>query len=250
MNCAENKKNRNPVSLYFDCSSGISGDMVVASLLDAGASKDKLMRGLESLGLDHVSLGVEPVSKNGVDALQFRVEICRPSLAERNLDDIHAVIERADISPRARELSKKIFGIAALSQATAHGCRVDEVLFHEKGAVDSLLDIVGTAVCIDDLRPVSIGASPLSEGTGHTRWKDMVFPVPAPAVRETVSRFSLPVRYTDIRQELITPTGAAIAAALFEMFHSAPPNPLRVGIGAGTREYGRGGVLKCLVLPH
>ena len=261
--------------LYFDCASGISGDMTIGALLDLGADREKLVRAIDSLGIDGYELKFDRVRKNGIDSMSFDVILseehghghgqCEKDgvrsdhtghshshdhhHGHRHLDDIFEIIDRGSLTERSRELSKKMFTIVAEAESKAHGVEVSKVHFHEVGAVDSIIDIVGTAVCIDDLDPEYVVISPLSEGTGYVNCAHGRLPVPVPAVANIASAHGLRLRITENKGEMVTPTGAAIAAALDSK--RAMPEVFeieRIGIGAGKRDYENPNVLRVMFL--
>ena len=161
------------------------------------------------------------------------------------MPEIREIINRSGITPRAKELALSIFQVLAEAESKAHGLPVDQVHFHEVGAVDSIVDIVGAAICIDDLNPESIRFSPLSEGTGWVRCQHGVIPVPVPAVANLAAAHQIPLRTTDIQGEMVTPTGAAIAAVLSEGW-GAPARwqVKKIGLGAGKRNYPHANLLR------
>ena len=161
------------------------------------------------------------------------------------MPEIREIINRSGITPRAKELALSIFQVLAEAESKAHGLPVDQVHFHEVGAVDSIVDIVGAAICIDDLNPESIRFSPLSEGTGWVRCQHGVIPVPVPAVANLAAAHQIPLRTTDIQGEMVTPTGAAIAAVLSEGW-GAPARwqVKKIGLGAGKRDYPHANLLR------
>lgn len=166
----------------------------------------------------------------------------------RGLPEIREIIAAGELTPGARELSYRIFDILADAEAKAHGVAREQVHFHEVGAVDSIVDIVAAAVCLDDLAPGRIVVSPLSEGTGTVRCQHGVLPIPVPAVANIVSAHGLTIHGTGVMGELVTPTGAAIAAAVLQTHNSLPDDYVirGVGIGAGKREYATAGILRAM----
>ena len=168
---------------------------------------------------------------------------------QRNINDIIKIIEESKISNRAKTISKKIFDIIAIAESKAHGIAVDEVHFHEVGAIDSIVDIVAVAVCIDNLNIGEVIISELYEGSGHVKCQHGVIPVPVPAVINIVTDSSLTIRITDARGEMITPTGAAIAAAL-KTRDSLPKSYriLKVGIGAGKKDFAKANILRACII--
>lgn len=282
-------------TLYFECTSGISGDMTVAALLDLGADADVLRRGLDSLHVDGFEIKISRVKKSGIDACDFDVVLAgehdhdhghqhhhdhgdghadhdhgyshahdhsfRHSHEQghehdhghqhdqRNLADINAIIDGAEITPGAKEMAKKIFAVVARAEAKVHGLPVDQVHFHEVGAVDSIVDIVGAAICVDNLGVDRVLCSPLSEGTGTIKCQHGVIPVPAPAVLEIVTERSIPLVITDNVGEMVTPTGAAIVAALADDFARPQQMVVRAtGYGAGKRVYKSSNTLRAMLL--
>ena len=187
----------------------------------------------------------------------------------RGLNEITQIIERADLTDGARALALRIFDILADAEAKAHGVPREEVHFHEVGAVDSIIDIVAAAVCLDDLAPARIICSPLAEGCGTVRCQHGVLPIPVPAVTNIVAAHGLVIQPTQVRGELVTPTGAAIAAAV-QTYQSGRPDGQEtgqssdscvdsytatrtnaytiedVGIGAGKRDYATAGILRAM----
>ena len=166
----------------------------------------------------------------------------------RGLTEITGIIEAGNLTEGAKKLALHMFGILADAESKAHGVPRDQVHFHEVGAVDSIVDIVAAAVCLDDLAPKQIVVSELSEGTGTVRCQHGILPVPVPAVTNIVTAYRLPIHNTNIQGELVTPTGAAIAAAIMQKQNTLPDKYTieRVGIGAGKRDYETAGILRAM----
>lgn len=167
----------------------------------------------------------------------------------RNIADVYAIIDRMEASDRAKELSRKMFRIVAEAEAKAHGLPIEQVHFHEVGAVDSIVDIISTAVCFDNLGIDDVVVSPLYEGTGHARCQHGILPVPVPAVANISAINGLPLKITDNQGEMVTPTGAAIAAAL--RTRKELPEQYRVlgiGIGAGKKDFPKANILRAMLL--
>ena len=236
------------MKLYFECKSGISGDMSVAALLDLGADKAKLDRALASMNLENeFTYNITKKSINGILATDFDVILPEHTHhkknehhhhTHRNLDDINKIIDKADISENARKLAKKIFKIVAEAESQVHGKDIKDIHFHEVGAIDSIADIVSFAVLFDDLSPEKVYISTLTDGQGFVVCQHGKIPLPVPAVCQIVSQYKLPLNITDNNGEMVTPTGAAIAAALYN--GEKLPNELiieKVGYGAGKRDY-------------
>jgi len=248
-------------TLYLECHSGISGDMTVAALLDLGGDEAALRGGLDSLGVEGYHIHIARANKRGVDACDFHVHLedrggqdhgghshshgDEHSHVHRNLDDIRRIILGSAITDRARELALRIFQVVAEAEAKVHGLPPEEVHFHEVGAVDSIVDIVGAAILVDSLGVDRVCATPLCEGQGTVRCQHGEIPVPAPATLEIARAHGVPLHITPTRGELVTPTGAAIVAALAESY--APPEAMAVkavGYGAGKRDYDAANVLR------
>lgn len=238
-------------TIYIECYSGISGDMTVAALLDLGADKDTLLKGLKSLNVNDYRIEISKVIKNGIEACDFNVimeetEDCEISnIPERNLYDIFKVIDHSSITENAKNISKKIFKINAEALAIAHKLDINEVYFHESGAIDSIVDIVSTAICLDDLEIEDVILSDIYDGCGTINCRSGIIPVPVPAVVNIASRYNLNIKVTNIKCEMVTPTGASIVAAIRTQNDLSVKHEIkRVGIGAGKRVYPTDGVLR------
>lgn len=166
----------------------------------------------------------------------------------RGLPEIRRIIEAGTLTDGAKRLSFRMFDILADAEAKTHGVPREQVHFHEVGAVDSIVDIVAAAVCLDDLSPDRIVVSALSEGTGTVRCQHGVLPIPVPAVTNIAAAYGLPIHHTTVQGELVTPTGAAIAAAVMQEHNVLPENYTieGVGIGAGKRAYETAGILRTM----
>lgn len=264
-------------TLYLECYSGISGDMMTAALLDLGADEKVLSEALESLPIKGFRTEVTRVSKAGLDACDFHVILDRQhenhdhdmeylhghshdhshgdhghhshDHEHRGLAEILEILCRAQITDGAREKAVRIFEILAEAEAKAHGTSIEKVHFHEVGAVDSIVDITAAAVCLDNLQIDKVIIPVLCEGSGSVRCQHGVIPVPVPAVTAVTSKYSIPLHMTDVQGELVTPTGAAIAAAI----RTSARLPERfviekTGIGAGKREYERPSLLRAMLI--
>jgi len=231
---------------YFDCHSGISGDMTLAALVDAGAEIDKLNDVLGSLGLPGLKLQATQVKKAGYRATQVSV-LHQPEHCHRHLHQIVKLIESSVLSDRQKALALRIFRRLAEAEARVHGTTIEKVHFHEVGAADSIADIVGTAVALDLLGIQRVVASPVVVGHGTVRIAHGLSSVPAPATAELLR--GIPIAQADVEGELTTPTGAAILAALAEGFGPPPAMVIeQVGCGAGQKDLpDRANVLRVLV---
>lgn len=167
----------------------------------------------------------------------------------RNINDIYKIIDNSKITERAKEISKRIFDVVAVAESKAHGVEIDKVHFHEVGAIDSIVDIVATAVCIDNLNIDTVYFSNIYEGSGHVKCQHGIMPVPVPAVVNIVSDYSLPIRITDIKGELVTPTGAAIAAALKNKDRLPEEfTIIKIGVGAGKKDFKKANILRTYLI--
>jgi uncharacterized protein (TIGR00299 family) protein len=220
---------------YLDCSCGISGDMTLAALIDAGVPLARLQEAVGSLGVPGCRLAVEEVKRCGFRALRAKVETA-PEHAHRHLKDIFAAIDAGTLTPKQNESAKKIFSKLAEAEAKVHGVPVEKVHFHEVGAADSIADIVGAAVGFDLLGVERIVASPVPTGSGKIEIDHGVCNIPAPATAELLR--GIPLAESTVVGELTTPTGAAILAALADGFGPPPAMTIRsIGYGAGSNDW-------------
>ena len=236
-------------NLYFECKSGISGDMSVAALLDLGASREKLDNALSSMGLnDEFKYVISKKPINAIMATDFDVilphhhhhdrhEHHHHHHEHRNLDDVNTIIDKANTTENAKNLAKKIFKIVAEAEAKVHGKDIKDVHFHEVGAIDSIVDIVSFAVIFDDLNPEKVYFSTLTDGQGFVECQHGTIPVPVPAVCEIASAYRLPLNISDNDGEMVTPTGAAIVASLYTGEKLSEMIINKIGYGAGKRPY-------------
>ena len=302
-------------TLYLECSSGISGDMTAAALLDLGADREALERALNSLPVKGFRTEVTRVTKSGLDACDFNVVLdaehenhdhdmeylhghgehvhgdahshgdhghddahshgdhghddvhfhgdhCHDGVhshgehdhgghhhEHRGLPEIREILMGSEMTDRAKEIALRIFQILAEAEAKAHGVPVDQVHFHEVGAVDSIVDIAAVSVCLDNLDIEKVIVPKLYEGTGFICCQHGVIPVPAPAVANIAAQNGLSLKITDIEGELVTPTGAAIVAAV-RTSEMLPDGFVieRTGLGAGKRQYRCPGILRAMLI--
>jgi uncharacterized protein (TIGR00299 family) protein len=224
------------ITLYFDCFSGISGDMAVAALLDLGIDTGHFQSALGRLNFQEYEIDIRETFKSGIRGKQFVVNCRNDHHRHRNLADIYAIIDAGALDEGVRELSRRIFRLLAEAEAAVHGTGIDEVHFHEIGAVDSIVDIVSFAICFHMLKPDRVWSSPVNLGCGFVRCDHGLLPVPAPAVAELARGIPVYSLATPPR-ELTTPTGMAILKAVCEEYLPLPEIiPARVGYGAGQRE--------------
>ncbi len=220
--------------LHFDCFAGIAGDMALAALIDAGASEERIRDGLAALAYPGWELTLERRLVQGISALDLKVLIDSPQPHHRSWGEIRGRIEGADLSPGAKQRALAIFGRLAEAEAKVHGVAVDDVHFHEVGALDSIVDIVGVALALDDLAPARVSCTPLPVGHGWVQTAHGRLPVPAPATAELL--VGAATTASGAQGELVTPTGAAIVAASVDEFVDWPQlSPTSIGYGAGDR---------------
>lgn len=242
-------------TVYIECFSGISGDMTVGALLSLGADRESLINGLNSMSIKGFEINISKVRKNSLEACDFDViledeeESTDRFKINRNYYDICKIIDESSISENAKNISKKIFKIKAEAESIVHRIPLEDFNFHESGAVDSIVDIVSTAICLDDLKISRVIVSELHDGHGTIKCRKGIIPVPVPAVTYISKKFGLKLISTDIEGEMVTPTGASIAAGI--KTEDKLPDSFRVkktGLGNGKRIYSCEGVLRmCLI---
>jgi pyridinium-3,5-bisthiocarboxylic acid mononucleotide nickel chelatase len=219
---------------YLDCFSGISGDMTLGALVDAGLDFRQLERDLAGLALDEYELYMDKVVKNGVTGTKVHV-ISLEGHVHRYLGDIQEIINRSELAPEVKEKSLLIFNRLAEAEAKVHGTTIDHVHFHEVGAVDAIVDIVGAVIGFWRLGIEKVYASSVHTGTGFVKAAHGFMPVPAPATLELLK--DVPIYAREIRQELVTPTGAAILSTYCQNFGPMPELKVeRIGYGAGEKD--------------
>jgi pyridinium-3,5-bisthiocarboxylic acid mononucleotide nickel chelatase len=273
--------------LYFDCFSGISGDMTLGALLDLGVSQEHLIESLKALKLeDEYHFNIKKDLKNGImgtlvdvvlhaeeehhhehdhehqhehdhehmhqhnqkhhhhdEAAVAHTHSHNSEHDHRSYKNIISMIEGSTLSETVKDLSKKIFKIIGEAEGKIHGKPLEEVHFHEVGAVDSIVDIVGTAICIDALKPDKIVFSKIPLSKGFVKCQHGMFPLPAPACLEILK--DVPVYFTDIKFELVTPTGAGIIKALADSFDDSGDMTIeKIGYGLGKKTYEKPNVLR------
>jgi pyridinium-3,5-bisthiocarboxylic acid mononucleotide nickel chelatase len=220
---------------YLDAFSGLSGDMMLGALIDVGADADALDRAMAGLGLRGYHIATRRKDVSGIAAMKFDVEVSEAQ-PERHLGEILRMIEGAGLSARATANAVAVFQALGEAEAKVHRTSIDHVHFHEVGAVDSIIDIVGTAWALDQLDVGSLLVSSLPMGVGFARSRHGIIPVPAPATAELLAGF--PVRLGDGSSEMVTPTGAAILKALARPAPQVTTYEIeRIGYGAGTKDF-------------
>jgi uncharacterized protein (TIGR00299 family) protein len=254
-------------ALYFDCFSGISGDMTLGALVDVGVPESYLIDELKKLHIDdEFTVKFEKTQKMGITGTRAHVELHEHHHhhhhheetdhhhhkennhhhhEHRNLNSISHIIEGSRISARAKEWALKIFREVAVAEAKVHGKTIEEVHFHEVGATDSIVDIVGAALCLDYLDVDKIIASKVEVGGGFVKCAHGMFPVPAPATTEILK--GIPCTYGRVDSETTTPTGAAILAAMVDEFWEKPVMTVdRVAYGIGFKDFEIPNVLRVM----
>jgi uncharacterized protein (TIGR00299 family) protein len=230
---------------YLDCASGISGDMTLGALVDAGADLAAIQAGLDTLDLPSCRLAASEVKKQGFRATQITVEH-EPDATHRHLHHITAMIDASALSMRQRELATRVFKKLAEAEAKVHGTTVEKVHFHEVGAVDSIADVVGSAIGFDLLGVERVICSPVATGRGYVEIAHGKCSIPAPATGELLR--GVPLAALDVEGELTTPTGAAIVAALADGFGPLPAITVeRIGYGAGQMDFPQPNILRVFV---
>lgn len=259
------------MDLYFEMYSGIAGDMTIGALLDLGASKEKLIEGIKSLNLTGYELVFDRVKKNGIDAYNFDVILedhdhhhdhhhehnnnhehhhehshedhehehnhdHHHDHVHRNIESITEIINSSPLNDTIKKNALGIFDIIGDAEAKAHGIDKSEVHFHEVGAIDSIIDIVGTCILLDDLGVENIYFSDLYEGCGYQMCAHGPMPIPVPAVANILADSDINLNFIGEEGEHITPTGAAIV----KYFHNNPPKNFKIkkiGLGAGNKDF-------------
>ncbi|WP_197909457.1 nickel pincer cofactor biosynthesis protein LarC [Gemmata massiliana] len=219
---------------HFDCFSGISGDMVLGAVIDAGVPADAIRAALDSLGLP-IQLEVERVKRCGFAATKATVEAADQE-DYRFLPDVEAILAKGALTPKQRELATAIFRKVAVAESVAHGMPLERVHFHEVGALDSIADIVGAAVGLDLLGVEKFTSSPVPTGSGTVKCAHGIMPVPTPGTAELLK--GVPLAPSVIKTELTTPTGAAILTTVVTEYTATPVMTIeRIGHGSGTKDF-------------
>jgi len=222
-------------TLYFDCFAGASGDMILGAMVAAGVDANALREQLALLHVDGFKIDFETVNRSGLSATYARVETVHEH-KHRHLSHIEKIINDSGVSDAAKDLSMRIFTRLAEAEARVHNEPIEKVHFHEVGALDAIVDVVGAAICFDLLKIDRFVSSPLHVGSGMVKMEHGSFPVPPPAVTELLR--GVPFYSGDIKGELLTPTGAAIITTVCKEFGPIPSITTdRTGYGAGTRQY-------------
>lgn len=222
-------------TLYLDCPMGISGDMFLAALIDLGVDPKIILRELKKLPVDKIDVEIKKVARHSITGTTFKVRLSE-SHHHRTFRDIKKIIDESDLSPKVKALSIDIFKLIAEAEGKIHGIKAADVHFHEIGAMDSIIDIVGAAIAVDSLKVKRVAASPIALGTGWAKTMHGTIPIPAPATLEILK--GVPVAASTAPFELTTPTGAAIVKTLASSFGPMPSMTIeRAGYGAGKKDF-------------
>ena len=237
-----------PRILYFDCFAGVSGDMIVGAMVSLGVDFEKLREKLSTLGLSGYEVSTSAIKRSGIAATWFEVKLEHAHQPHRRLPDIKKIILESSLPDKVKGDSLRAFEKLAAAEAQVHGSSPDEVHFHEVGAVDSIIDIVGAMICIEELGVDGFACSPIRTGFGFVQTAHGLLPVPAPGTAELLR--GIPVYAGDFEGEYVTPTGAAILKTICNSFGVIPHSKVtRIGYGAGSRDpKGLPNVLRLLLL--
>ncbi len=237
--------------LYFDCSSGISGNMTLGALLELIEDENYLIKELEKLNIGGYKIDISKKIKNGITGTYVdvilkhyhdhnnneKIKNEQQHHKHRNLNDINTIIDNSKLSEEVKELSKRIFLRVANAESKVHNKSIEEVHFHEVGAIDSIVDIVGTSILINKIKPDKIISSIVNDGYGFIECAHGTISVPVPATSEIFAASKVRFKQIDVDTELVTPTGAAIIAELAEEFGMLPSMEVKkIGWGAGTKD--------------
>lgn len=246
--------------LYLEGACGISGDMLVAALVDLIGNTEKLDNILKSLSIKGFEYNIGQKSSYSIKGCDFDVRLEHHEHhheehyhehhhEHRHLSDVYEIIEQADLSAKAQELAKKIFFIVAEAEAKAHGCPIEEVHFHEVGAIDSIVDIISIAALLDEINIKNVIVKGLNEGEGFVMCQHGQLPIPVPAVVNIAEKYAITLRPTNTKGEMVTPTGIAAAAAI-KTSDKLPSSYkiIKTGIGLGKRDFGHANFLRAMII--
>lgn len=232
--------------LYFDIVNGISGDMTIASLLDLGVPKELFLEEIKKLNIDN-EFEIKITSKNESGIIGTNVDVVtKETNAHRHLIDILEVIDKSELNHNVKEMSKKIFMTIGEAEAKVHGTTIDKIHFHEVGAIDSIVDIVGCAILIDLLCVDKIYSSSVPVGAGFVKCDHGLMPVPAPATIEILK--GVPIKLNTVKGECTTPTGAAIVKTLCDEFVEVLEFEVKqIGYGIGHKKFEIPNMLRTMI---
>jgi len=237
-------------ALYFNCFSGISGDMTLGALLDLGIEEELFINELKKLELNGYHIAVKKQHKKSIKGTDVDViiEEVSETNCERNLYDIEKIIDASELTDWVKSASKDVFKEVARAEGKVHGKPIDQVHFHEVGAIDSIIDIVGSVICLELLDIKKIHVSKIHDGNGFIKCQHGIIPVPVPAVIEMLTGTNIPFVTEDVKTEMVTPTGMALVKCLGTTFGKTPEMTIeKVGYGFGKRETGRLNALRVVM---
>lgn len=230
------------VIAYFDCFSGISGDMILGALLDLGLDINYLKNEISKLDIFGYEIETKKVEKNHITATDVYITVQKKQ-HHRHLSDIKNLIDNSNLSNEVKKLSKDIFQRLAKAESKVHDVGIEEVHFHEVGAIDSIIDIIGAAIGLKKLQIENVYCSKLPLGKGFVKCSHGIIPIPAPATVELLKE--VPVFQKNINHEMVTPTGAAVITSITEKFGEMPLMKIKkVGYGAGKIKSIQPGLLR------
>ena len=228
---------------YFDCFSGISGDMILGALIDSGLDIKVLDKELKKLNLKKCKITSKKIVKNGISATKFDVIEEHAHHEERNLKEINKIIDNSELDNKIKNTIKKIFQKIASAESKIHNKPIDKIHFHEIGAIDTIIDVAGAVIGLKKLGIEKIYCSRLNVGTGFVDSSHGKFPLPAPATAEILK--NIPIYNNEVKAELVTPTGAAIITELTYKFGEMPAMKVeKIGYGAGSKDLEQPNVLR------
>lgn len=238
--------------LYFDCFSGISGDMALGALIHLGADPEKIKEGLALLELDGYELISGPRESSGITGVDIRVlldeGVRKDEHHHRSYTDICRLIEGSQLKEAVKEMALEIFRVIGEAESRIHGLPLEEVCFHEVGAADSIVDIVGTAIAVDLLGVEAVYCSPVHDGKGFVQCRHGQIPVPVPAVMELLKESGIRLVQEDVDTEMVTPTGLGILKGLKASCGTMPEaRIIAAGYGFGKRNTGRFNALRVVL---
>ncbi len=230
---------------YFDCFSGISGDMILGSLIDLGLDIEYLKNEFKKINLSGYEINAEKIKKRDISCIKVNITV-KDKQKYRSLKEINALIDKSELNPEVKKKSKDIFLKLAKAESKVHNIDIDKIHFHEIGAIDSILDIIGAVIGLDKLNLKKIYCSTIPVGRGFVKSAHGKLPIPAPATSELLK--GIPTYSTKVEGELVTPTGAAIISSLTENFGEMPLMKIeKIGYGAGKSDFDHPNLLRIFV---
>ncbi|MFS4465479.1 nickel pincer cofactor biosynthesis protein LarC [Staphylococcus haemolyticus] len=231
-------------ALYLDCHAGIAGDMLLSALVDLGADPKIIESELKQLPIDDFALHFKKKVKQGINAMTLNIDF-HEHHHHRKASDIFKLIDDSQLFERVKQRSKAIFNTIAHAEAKIHGMTIEDVHFHEVGAMDSIIDIIGGCIALEQLGIDTLYCSPIPTGNGKINIAHGIYPIPAPATAEILK--NIPLAEFDVQSELTTPTGAAFAKSLVAQFGPFPSATMQeIGYGAGNKDFDFPNVLRVI----